>query len=88
MTKIKDSLDLGIIYENSSILRLTITKKSEIDILIAILRGMLLGAKLLDFEDFVKIQEIIDSDLHKSNEGLEKILKIKNGMNTGRKHEK
>jgi hypothetical protein len=88
MTKIKDSLGLGIIYENSSILRLTITKKSEIDILIDILKGMLLGAKLLDFEDFVKIQEIINSDLHKSNEGLEKILEIKNGMNTGRKHEK
>jgi hypothetical protein len=89
ITKIKDYLGLGIIYKNNSVVILTITRKSDIDNLITILKGKLLGAKLQDFvrSDFVKIQEIIDSGLHKSNEGLENILKIKNRMNKGRKYE-
>lgn len=87
ITKIKDYLGLGIIYKNNSVVILTITRKSDIDNLITILKGKLLGAKLQYIEDFVKIQEIIDSGLHKSNEGLENILMIKNRMNKDRKYE-
>ena len=48
----------------------------------------LIGSKKLDFEDFSKIQEMVNKDLHKTKEGLDEILVIKNGMNRGRKEEK
>jgi len=67
---------------------LTITRRSEINNLINILKGELIGAKKLDFEDFVKIQEIVNKDLHKTKEGLAQIIKIKKNMNMGRDVEK
>ena len=47
----------------------------------------LLGSKRLDFEDFLKIQGIIDKDLHKTEKGLEEIRLIKGKMNSKRIHE-
>ena len=88
MIQIKEFLGLGKIYENNSIVNLTITKKSEIDILISTIRGELRGAKILEFEDFVKIQEIINNDLHKTQKGLNQIIDIKKNMNYGRNVEK
>lgn len=87
MIKIKEFLGLGKIYKNNSIVNLTITKKSEIDILISTIRGELRGAKNLEFEDLVKIQEIINNDLHKTQKGLNKIIEIKKNMNYGRNGE-
>lgn len=49
------------------------------------IKGELKGTKNLEFEDFVvEIQAIINNDLHKTKEGLAKIIEIKNNMNFGR----
>lgn len=65
MLKIKDYLGFGIITQNSSVVRLT--KKSDIDALISFFKNhMLLGSKGLDLEDFIRIQEIINNNLHKT----------------------
>ena len=84
-TKIKECLGLGNINLNSSTVRWTITKNSELEILIAMFKGGFLGAKNSDFEDFCKIQEMINSGLHKTEEGLSSIILIKSGMNRKRK---
>lgn len=84
MLKIQEFLGWGKIYEIDSYVHLTITRRSEINNLINILKGELRGTKKLDFEDFVKIQEIVNKDLHKTKEGLAQIIKIKNSMNRGR----
>jgi hypothetical protein len=47
----------------------------------------LIGAKGLDLQDFTKVQEMINSDLHKTEQGLSQILEIKRNMNRGRKDE-
>jgi len=88
MLKIQEFLGWGKIYERNSMVNLTITRRSEINNLINILKGELIGAKKLDFEDFVKIQEIVNKDLHKTKEGLAQIIKIKKNMNMGRDVEK
>lgn len=87
MKKIKESLGLGLIYETATIVNYTITKKLEIDTIISMFDGKFLGAKNLDFQDFLKIQEIVNKDLHKTEEGLNQIISIKKSMNTGRKDE-
>jgi len=88
MQKIKECWGLGIISKTSSCVRLTVTKKSDIDTLVSIFsRYALLGNKRLDFEDFSKIQEIVSKDLHKTEGGLNEILLIKSKMNSKRIHE-
>jgi hypothetical protein len=42
------------------------------------------GAKLADYVDFVKVAQLIKDKSHLTTEGLNPILKIKSGMNTGR----
>ena len=45
----------------------------------------IVGVRVLDFNDFCKIAEMIKDKKHLTKEGLEEIKKIKSGMNTGRK---
>ena len=45
----------------------------------------LLGSKLKDFNDFVKVAELIKNKAHLTINGFEKIKQIKSGMNKGRK---
>ena len=45
----------------------------------------IVGVKVLDFNDFCKIAEMIKYKKHLTKEGLEEIKKIKSRMNTGRK---
>ena len=45
----------------------------------------IVGVKVLDFNDFGKIAEMIKDKKHLTKEGLEEIKKIKSRMNTGRK---
>lgn len=45
----------------------------------------LLGAKALDFNDFCIIAELIKNKAHLNLQGLEEIIKIKEGMNLKRK---
>lgn len=40
------------------------------------------GIKREDFEDWVRVVELIKSKVHLTEEGVEKIRKIKSGMNT------
>jgi hypothetical protein len=40
--------------------------------------------KALDFEDWVKVAEMIQSKEHLTNEGFDKICHIKTKMNRGR----
>lgn len=42
------------------------------------------GVKSKDFEDFCKVVDIMKVKGHLTAEGLDKIRKIKSGMNTGR----
>ena len=42
------------------------------------------GVKLLDFEDFCKVAELIKNKAHLNPSGLEEIAKIKSGMNRAR----
>lgn len=44
----------------------------------------IIGVKYLDFMDFKKAAELIESKSHLSKSGLEQILLIKAGMNRGR----
>lgn len=63
------------------------TKFSDIEkIILPLLQSNLLqGAKYRDYLDFVKVMEIMQSKAHLTSEGLEKIVKIKDGMNRKRK---
>ncbi len=88
MVKIQEFLGWGSINERDSMVYLTITKKSEINSLIEIMREQLVGVKSLDLKDFIKIQDIVNKGLHKTNDGLDKIIKIKKSMNIGRDVEK
>ena len=67
---------------------LRITRRSEVISFIDIIKGQLRGVKNLDLNDFIKIQDIINKDLHKTKEGLAEIVAIKKNMNTGRNVEK
>ena len=45
------------------------------------------GVKLLDYLDFCQAAELIQNKAHLTQEGIDKILKLKNGMNRGRDSE-
>ena len=45
----------------------------------------IVGIKSKDFEDFCRVSELMKKKAHLTLPGLEKIKKIKAGMNTGRK---
>jgi len=85
---IQQSLGCGLVYEIPKDSRVNfIIRKSEdiINILIPKLNQYpLQGVKKLNFEDFKLIVELIKNKEHLTLEGLNKIIKIKSGMNTGR----
>ena len=49
------------------------------------LKYPLLGSKLLNFKDFIKVFKIIKAKEHLTKEGMSKIKEIKSNMNKGRK---
>jgi len=65
---------------------ITVTKFSEIDLkIIPFFKDYpIIGIKSFDFEDFCKIEELMKNKEHLTKDGLEKIEKIKSGMNTKR----
>lgn len=91
MLKIQEYLGFGIINNvvTRSITRLTITKRPDLDTLIYLFkeRGGLFGNKRFDLKDFIKIQEIVKSNAHKTEKGLQDIKMIKRNMNLRRTHE-
>lgn len=86
MQMIQECWGFGRISKGSSFVRLTVTKKSDIDTLITMFNTSLKGSKRLDFEDFSKIQEMVNNGIHKTEDGLNKILLIKRNMNSQRIH--
>ena len=87
ITKIMEYLDCGNISKHRDSYEIRVIKFKDIETkLIPFFRKYpLIGNKLLDFNDFCKVAEIMMNKGHLNEEGLEQIRKIKSGMNTGRK---
>ena len=62
------------------------TKFSDIDkkIIPFFIKHPIVGVKELDFSDWCKVAEIIKTKNHLTKEGLDLIIKIKVGINTGK----
>ena len=76
----------GKIYKIQDVYDLRVTKYSYLtDKIIPFFQKYpVQGVKLLDFLYFVKVAELIKNKAHLTTSGLEKIRKIKAGMNRGR----
>jgi hypothetical protein len=89
MELISKYLNSGNIYklDNSSTNSLTIVKYSDITNLIIpfFTKYPVLGIKQNDFSDWCKIAKLMNDGSHLTNEGLNLIRTIKDGMNKGRK---
>ncbi len=79
-------LGCGNIYTSGNICRFRVTNLTDITMkIIPILKeNHILGVKFKDFEDFCQVAEMLKAKKHLTPEGLNKIGKIKAGMNTGR----
>lgn len=88
MKNIINYLDCGrITFESSqSLVKFIVSKNSDIaEKIIPLFNSFpILGSKSKDFEDFCKVSNLINSKIHLTQEGLDKILRIKAGMNKGR----
>lgn len=73
-------------YSGKAAVVLTITNFSDITntIIPFFYNNPLLGVKLLDYLDWCKIAKLMSEGSHLTTEGLNLIIKIKSGMNTGR----
>lgn len=90
MIKIQKFLGFGIVRSERSdtIVTLTVTKRKDLDILISLFKSTnFLGSKDLDFKDFILIQQLVNNNHHKTEEGLQQIRTIKTNMNLRRIHE-
>ena len=79
--------DCGNIYKNGDAFDFRVSKFNDIiKIIIPFFQKYKIqGVKALDFVDFCKIAVMVEQKKHLTAEGLEQILKIKAGMNKGRK---
>lgn len=66
--------------------RLEVTKLSDLDekIISFFSEYPIIGVKAKDFSDFCEVAKLMKNGFHLTQEGLEKIKKIKSGMNKGR----
>ena len=89
MIKIKKYLGFGIVRSERSdtIVTLTVTKRKDLDIISLFKSSNFLGSKDLDFKDFIVIQQLLNNNHHKTEEGLQQIRTIKGNMNLRRIHE-
>ena len=72
-------------YKNASFYRVTKFDDIVNKIIPFFKKYPILGVKALDFADFCKAAELMKNKAHLTKDGLEKIRKIKAGMNRGRK---
>lgn len=82
-----DYFGCGILYKNRETFELVFTNFTEIKdkIIPFFVKYPVAGVKYLDFNDFCKVANIMSEDKgHLTFEGRDAILKIKEGMNTGR----
>ena len=88
LTKIREQLGCGNIRKDSKyrVCTFTVSKLSAIlSIIIPLFnRYNLQGSKNLDYLDFCKIVLLLKNKEHFSDQGLELIAQIKDGMNTKR----
>lgn len=88
MKSLVEYLDCGQYKERSSKFAgdFIVTKFSDINekIIPFFNKYPIKGVKALDFSDFCKVAIIINNKAHLTKEGMEQIIKIKEGMNTGR----
>jgi len=88
LAKLRKPLGCGNFIEDSKtqVCIISITKLSDLLLKIIPLFNEypLQGSKKLDFMDFFNIAELLKNKAHFSEQGLDLILKIKNGMNKGR----
>lgn len=86
---IRDFFQCGIFKnrKNQPCVEIIVTRLSDIKkIIIPLLQEYpLQGAKLLDYQDFVKVAELMQNKTHLTQDGLDQVKKIKNGMNKNRK---
>ena len=86
---LKQVLKCGFVKtgKKQQIVVLTVTKISDIQNIIIpfFQKNPLQGTKLEDFLDFAKAAKIVGDKAHLTSTGLERIKKIKEGMNSKRK---
>jgi len=86
LMKLQEQLGCGKIWKNTKFCYFMVRKLKDILTIIIPLfnHNSLHGSKNLNFIDFCEIASMLKNKEHLTNEGLEKIKKIKNGMNTKR----
>lgn len=74
---------------NKDVGQLVVVKLSDLTgkVIPLFLKHPIRGIKSKDFEDFCKVASILKEKGHLTIEGINKIKEIKEGMNTGRKHD-
>ena len=87
--RLADYLGCGRISKNREGIYLDVTKFSDLTVkVLPLLKNHpILGNKSRDFEDFVKVAELMENKAHLTLTGMDEIRKIKAEMNTGRKLE-
>jgi hypothetical protein len=89
MTILKYFLKCGFIKnkKNQPCTEIIVAKFTDICLIIIPLfqKYPLQGAKIRDFQDFVKVAELMKNKAHLTREGLNQIRNIKDGMNKKRK---
>jgi len=79
-------IDIKYIYYTSDSIHLQITNYSDImyKIIPFFENYSIMGIKSIDLDDFKKVAKIIENQEHLTEEGFNKIISIKQGMNKGR----
>ena len=87
MKSLIEYLQCGYITKNRETFDLKVTKFDDIvnKIIPLFQKYRIEGVKAKDFENFCQIADMMKEKKHLTLEGLEKIKKIKAGMNRGRK---
>ena len=76
----------GKLNKNNNCFNLTIRKFADLNnkIIPFFIKYPIIGQKLLDFQDFCRVADLINKKDHLTIDGLKKISEIKSGMNTRR----
>ena len=80
-------MECGNVYNSENKVEFKITKFEDlVEKLIPFLNKYpIQGVKLLDYLDFLKVIKLIKDKAHLTEKGLNEIIKIKAGVNRGRK---
>jgi LAGLIDADG DNA endonuclease family protein len=86
MYNIYKYLNCGTISSNKKYLQFRVTKFEDVErkIIPFFINYPMYGIKNLNYLDFCKIMELVQSKVHLTTEGINKIKSIKEGMNFGR----